>query len=319
MNKLSSFTKNPFVSIETSKDSIQQFAFDHIQRMKAANNANYAGIIADTEAAWGKVFGNLQTYDAQLNLRQSLTIQVKQLMKQFADKALELEPLVVFKFKKDSGTYQEFYPHHRKEFHFINQENVMVLMERMVAVCHKYHTDLGGTWEADFIALRDNFKTVFASQKETKGSVSETMPEYELRLKDLYLQMFKNLTTILVENYAQPEAALGFFDQSIVNYVTHTKDEEDKAYTLTVPANGKAVADISFSVDDNLLISNNAENDLQFYFAPDTSDAATEPMYSIAAGDQKEINAGDAGAPTNKFLIFVNSSDEDGDVEVMLI
>jgi hypothetical protein len=319
MNKISSFTKNPFFSINTSRDSIQQFAYDHIQRMKAANNPNYASLIADTEACWDLLFGNLQTYDTQRNLRLSLTIQVNRIMKQFAEKALELEPLVVFKFKKDSGTYQEFYPHHRSEFHEITQENVLVLMERMVAVCHKYATDLGATWETDFIALRDDFKTVFASQKETKGSVTGTIPEFDLKLKNLYLQLFSNLTAILHENYTQPEVLLGFFDQSIVNYVSHPKADEDKGYTLLVPANGKAVANISFSVDDNLLITNNADVDLQFFFAPTSGENASGPMYTIAGGDQKEVNAGEAGAPANKFLIFVNSSDEEAEVEIMLI
>jgi hypothetical protein len=318
MNKLASFTKNPFERIETSKVSIQQFTYDHIQRLKAANHPNYAAIITETEACWDNVFGNLQTYDAQLNLRQSLTIQVKQLMKSFADLALQLEPYIVFKYKKNSGTYQEFYPHRRSEFHLLNQDNVLIMMERMVAACHKYNADLGGTWEADFITLRDNFKDTFASQKETKGSVSVAIPDFGAKIHALYYQLYKNMLVILTENYMQAGVMLTFFDQAIVNYVKHPKEEDTSAYTLPVPANTKAVADISFSVDDTLLITNNGEEGLQFYFAP-TTDAAAGAMYSIAAGDQKEVKAGDAGAPANKFLIFVNPSDEAGEVEIMLI
>ena len=319
MNKLASFTRNPFVTITTSRDSIQQFAYDHIQRIKAANNPNYADIISDTEAAWDKLFGNLQSYDTHRNLRQSLTIQVNQLIKQFIGKAIELEPLVVVKFKKDSGTYQEFYPHHRQEFYKLNQDNVLVLMERMVAVCHKYNTELGPTWESDFKTIRDQFKDTFATQKETKGNVTETIPDFEVKITKLYDQLYKNLLVILAENNTQPEVMLSFYDQSIVNYVSHPKADEDKGYTLLVPANGKAVADISFSVDDNLFITNNADVDLQFFFAPTSGENASGAMFTIAGGDQKEVNAGEAGAPTNKFLIFVNSSDEEAEVEIMLI
>ena len=65
---LSSYARNPFLTIDTSKDSIQKFGYDHYERIVAAGNANLDPIKLATKNAWQAVFGNLQTYDADKNI-----------------------------------------------------------------------------------------------------------------------------------------------------------------------------------------------------------------------------------------------------------
>ncbi|MEI6122690.1 MAG: hypothetical protein WCQ95_03610 [Bacteroidota bacterium] len=145
MNKLSTYTKNPFITISTSKLSMQKFVYDHIQRMIAVNNPLFAAIIAATTTCWQNIFGNLATYDGNLNLQKGFTQQVVAKMQEFVDKALDLEATVISKFKKDTPKYKEFYPHYRTEYHNATQENILILMERMVNASHKYKNDIGLT------------------------------------------------------------------------------------------------------------------------------------------------------------------------------
>jgi hypothetical protein len=318
MNKLETFTKNPFETIITTKNSIQKFGHDHIQRAIAANNPNFATMILDSKTAWQKVFGNLQTYDADKNLQQSFTVQLNAKMQEFIDKALDLESLVAYKLKKDSGPYQEFYPYGRSEYHNAIQENIFDLMKRMIDGAHKYATELGATLEAEFTTLRDDFQIIYDLQKEKKGDVSEAIPDYEIKVKLLFDQLFKNMCLILAEYNSNPQAMLAFFDQTIVNHAHHP-GEGETGYILLVPSFSQAVADISFSPDDTLLIRSNSEKELKFYFTPDPAMPPMVVPTILAPNAEIEVKCSDAGAPTNKFLIFINGNDTDGEVEIVLV
>ncbi len=100
----------------------------------------------------------------------------------------------------------------------------------------------------------------------------------------------------------------------------HDNAAADVAYTLTVPAAGTAAAEISFSVDDTLLISNTGDVSVYYYGATIGSQPAPATAIEIAAGDEAEVTAASLGAPSNRYLMFVNKdADTDGEVEITLI
>jgi len=146
MNDLDHYAKNLFFTIEVAHDKVQKYVFVLIQRMKAVNNPNLANIILATEARWQDLFGNLQTYDADLNLQRGLTKDVNITVSQFMYKALKLEPLVESIFDKGTDKYLEFFPHGRTEFHDLTLSNVLVVMNRLVSSTHKYTVEIAGTF-----------------------------------------------------------------------------------------------------------------------------------------------------------------------------
>ena len=117
MKSIDPYSENPFYTIEVSHERVQKYVFVHIQFMKSVSNPHLAAIIAATEERWQELFGNLQTYDADLNLQRGLTKDVNIAVLQFSYKALKLEPHVESIFDKGSDKYLEFFPHGRTEIH----------------------------------------------------------------------------------------------------------------------------------------------------------------------------------------------------------
>jgi hypothetical protein len=311
MNKLEPHSENPFKSITTSKDSVQKFSYDNYKRMEAAGNPAYAARMVATKDAWQRLFGNLETYDADRNLQQSFTIQLNSKMMDFIDKALELEPLIVYKFKKTSGTYQEFFPHGRTEYLKATQENIFHLMKRMIDGTHRYATELGAGLEAEFTLLRDDFQDIWDLQKEKKGDVAEAIPDFETKVQVMYDELYKNMLVILAENYQNPRAMLSFFDQTLVNYNTHIK-------TITIQKNSKKAFELNFKVEDIISVTSKFSIPLRFYFGPTEDAEVTDPVFELPPNANLKVKGSVAGAPVNKFIIILNHTDKEAKVKVLL-
>ncbi|MEI6852891.1 MAG: hypothetical protein WCL06_08615 [Bacteroidota bacterium] len=311
MNQLVTYTVNPFYTIVTGKDSIQKFGYDNYIRMKNANLPAYAQLVIDTKDAWQKVFGNLETYDADKNLQQSFTIQLNQKLNEFLDKAIELEGLVAFKFKKTSGAYQEFYPHGRDEYHQATQENIFILMKRMIDGAHKYPTELGATLEAEFTTIRDDFQIIWDLQKAKKEDVKDAIPDFTIKVHILYDQLYKNMLVILAENHLHPEKMLVFFDETIVNYVEHIKH-------VVIQKNSKKVTPLSFKVTDTITLRSLFDKPLKYYFAPNANTPPPPDIKTLEANAILDISGQDAGAPDNMVLIILNNTEFKANVDVLV-
>ena len=310
MKKLNPFCGNPFYGIRTSKNSIQKFGYDNYMRMKAANNPNYATRLVATKATWELLFGNLETYDADLVLRQNYTVQLNIKRKEFVDKSLGLEPLVEYKFKKTSGAYQMFYPYGRKEYSQVTQENIFILMQRMINGTHTYASDLGATLEAEFTLIRDDYKVIWDLQKEKKGDVTEAIPDFDTKVKLLYDELYLNMLVILAENYKNPTAMLSFFDLTIVNYVTHIK-------TFLIQNQSRKSFELDFTAEDTIVVTSKFSKPLKCYFAPTADADPSGTVYDLDAKTKKLIKGSVAGVD-NLFLIVMNETDLDAKITVLV-
>ena len=317
MNLLEPFTVNPFYTIVASKENIQFFGYDHKQRMAA--DPNLALLLPPTIIRWEALFGNIEEYDTDFNLRVGLTKDMNAKMKEFIDKAITIEGLVAYKLHKHSSQYDEFYPRGLTEYHQINQSNSLTLMKRMIDASFKYKTELDdATLTTQFTNLRNDFKTLFDSQKTQKGVVDLSPNDFLEKKVALYDQLYKNMTFILNFYSDDPKKMLAFFDQTIVNYDTHPK-AENAPYILDIPANGRAVADISFSVIDTLLLSRHCTHTLSYFFAVTATEAAPTNPHELLGNNEAKVKGILAGAPQNKYLIFLNPSPtEIGKVEISL-
>ncbi len=310
MKKLEPYSENPFYTINTSKDSIQKVAYDNYMRMKAADNPVYAPRLLATKEVWEKIFGNLETYDADLVMRQDYTVQLNAKMKEFVDKSLDLEPLVEYKFKKASGTYQLFYPYGRSEYSKATQENIFFLMQRMINGTHTYAADLGAGLEAEFTQIRDDYQAIYDLQKEKKGDVSEAIPDFETKVKLLYDELYLNMLVILAENYKNPTTMLYYFDQTIVNYVTHIK-------TIQIQKQSSKAFELDFTDKDMIVVTSKFSKTLKFYFAPTADAEMKSPPNELASKIRLQLK-GSAAGPDNKFIIFINETDLDAKVTVLV-
>ena len=196
---------------------------------------------------------------------------------------------------------------------------ILVKMELAESLALKYKADIGETYATGLKDVRVQLESEINAQQIAAGEVSNVIPGYEVLRLAIDKQLLKNVCVILIENLDNPWVVSTFFDEYLI-FPKARKEAAQQGYILDIPAASKKPADISFSVDDSLLLINNGTKSI-FFYAAATADAATpDNLTEIAAGEELEITAASLGAPANKFLIFVNTDlTEEGEVEIVLM
>jgi len=311
MKSLISLAKNPFLTIKVARPRVQKFVYDHIQRLKNANNPHYAAIILAITALWESLFGNIETYDVSLNEQVSFTKQFRKIMHDCIASASELEPFVLVHYKKGTTEYEEFYPHGLTEYHKMNETNALVLMDRLIEKTHKYGSDVGLQWEPIFQNYHDTFDLAFAGQRGKMGAVDQTVDMYNAEFTPLCIQLYKNALTILLENTTHPENLLSFFDETIVNFESHI-------HKLTIQAHSNAASDLNFDEEDTIQITNKYEKLLKYCFSVDGEIDPDTKLFELPALTKVKVK-GAVAAPDQKVIVFINENDTDAKVELLLL
>lgn len=86
--------------------------------------------------------------------------------------------------------------------------------------------------------------------------------------------------------------------------------------TLAEGASGSA--DISFGVDDTIVITLVEGESAQYYFAETADEPPPASPENLVLDEEHEIQALSIGAPDKKFLIFINNGTIPATVEVFL-
>ena len=284
MRKLITLASNLFFTIDASRSMVQSFVFDHIKRLEEHNNPKFAAILAAITALWEATFGSIESYKEGLNEQVLFTKQVKAKLNEFTNKVvIDLEAAVIFKFKKDSTQYlNEFFPHGKSEYHKVNQPNSLILMDRIVDKTTKYSSDIGDDWKTEFTAIHDDYDTLLATQKGKKVVVDDSSSDYEEGLMPLYEQLYQNACTICAEYYKKPDRLLDFFDETLINYVSHTK-------AVLIQKNSREAFELNWTAENDIYINNKSNGPIKYFFAP-TADAETGTPCKSWPRIQKENN-----------------------------
>ena len=312
MNQLEPHAENPFNTINVARERAQKFVNDNIQRMISAANPHFATIISETGVLYNQFFGKLEQHETAFLDRVADTGKVNSKIHDFLNKVIDLEPSVLVKYKKNTTEYAEFYPYGLSEYHNINLSNALLKMNRVIAKCHLYATDIGASWEVDFTAIRDDFTDLLNEQEGKKGLVDSTSTELDQQYGPLWTQLFKNMHIILAEYASNPVRMLDFFDQTIVNFVSHVHESK-------IAPQSKKASDIHFTVEDVMKISNKTGRVLKFFFGQNLYDAPSGVIYTLAGNAKMIIQGSQTGAPNNTLLIFWNETDFEGKAEARIL
>ncbi len=305
MNHTINYAAYPTSGIKVGREVYADYIKRHINHLKSANRPAYTTIISETEALYTDLFGVISLREQTYNQRINLTQNVKSIRKEFNTKIDELEEVVVYKFHKNSAVYSEFFLHGITPYKEAPLSEILVKMELAESLAIKYEAEIGSAYAVGLKETRIKLETEINAQQIAAGEVTNVIPNYDVLRIAMDKQLLKNVCVILIENLDNPWVVSTFFDEYLI-FPKAKKEIEQQGYILDIPAASKQLADISFSVDDSLLINNNGLGILYCYAAA-TADAA-EPanMIEIQPDDQIEISALSLGAPANKFLIFVN-------------
>jgi hypothetical protein len=120
--------------------------------------------------------------------------------------------------------------------------------------------------------------------------------------------MFRNLGTLMAEYAETPDKVKSFYDQTIVNYVSHTKTE-------LIQKNSREAFEINITTESTIYGNNLSNGPIKYFFAPTADAAPVTPPNELASKIKFKISGTAAGGPENKFIIFINETGSDAKIE----
>jgi hypothetical protein len=314
---------NPLDGVMVAYSRRSDYADINIERMTKINPGGvYDSIIALTKTKRDAFNGNLSESQMGEALRMGYTSEINQTKDEFVADVSKFEGLVKSLYDKGSAVYIMFFPFGIEEYRRATQAELVPLMKRIIDLCIIHKTNLGSsTFEDKFVALRDRYVKATSDQKQAAATITSSQPTKEILWNILKKQLHINMLTILINNPDNLGIMLSYFEQKLLRFRHLNKDgNAEEAYKLMIAALSSKVADISFSVNDTLLIMNNSNIPIYYYAAATADTAQPAQLHEIAIGDEAEVTAAQLGAPANKHLIFVNKDATEGaEVEIALI
>lgn len=324
MKRLEAYAISPFNNYRVGRDKIVDFFNDHKNRLTqaVADGAPFAELLEPFSAALGRLADSKTGTAVNLAQQGSETMTVDNIKETFKNEITKLEPLVLIQFPKDSVEYHEFFPQGKSAYNHITNANIENLFAVVVSACGNHSDKIGEDPEHTFIALRDAYRTARDRQQQKKESTGSTRSAWDDNLEIVSNLAFHNLLVIATNYKNQPEKLRMYFDVSIATPDKHTNIDGDSTepYSLVIPAADIAIANISFSVDDTLLITNTGSAPLYYYGAASIDQPLPVAPFELAVDDEAEVTAASLGAPSNKFLLFKNRDEFiEGEVEIVML
>jgi hypothetical protein len=124
-------------------------------------------------------------------------------------------------------------------------------------------------------------------------------------------------SNIIVKNPGEQENILVIIKNT--DTISLLNNKKCGLQTLLVPKTSIASADIVFSEDDVFIFKSKFDMILKFYFSQADDAMPKGIIYELGPNSYQEVDCNIAKAPENKFLIFINNSDLDGEVDISLL
>jgi hypothetical protein len=133
--------------------------------------------------------------------------------------------------------------------------------------------------------------------------------------KALYYNMLM-LTAHFIDDPLEVE---DFFDMSLIR--RHEKEiTEEESLLVSIPPATSKESGFSIAETGRYLIMSRSNFSLQFYGAATASELPKTALRELVPGEEVEVSGAELGAPTNRFLIFINpNTTATGEVEILQV
>ena len=314
---------NPLDGVLVSINRRLRYTDINIERMTKNNPGGIYDILVEHTKNCRNAYAlNQKEEESGESIRIAYTAELQKSVEEFKDNMRKIEKYLSYKHGNTSLIYLELFAHGLSQYTKALLSEIAKLISKAHDFTLKYGTELSGeNFEVLFKGNMLRFETAYKQQQQAQGDVTNRKSLKEMLWYNLKKQLYINMLTIIINNPDNPKLMISYFEDKIMRFRKH-KDDGSTAdtYKLSIAAASSKVADISFSVDDTILIINNGYVPI-FYYAAATADAAQPAQLSeIAVGDEAEVKATQLGAPANKFLILVNKdANLEAEAEIALI
>ncbi len=234
---LINFFKNPVEASKIGAGKFGNFADTHISNLKTlipADGATLFGIpvkdilntlIIESESSYDEWASSLSDKSTNKSMREGKTINLDDSLENLRDLVSRKAGVIADKFPRGTPVYEELYPGGVSEYKRVSKENAANIFGRFIKVLGLHKNVLG---EDIFNEVNDSynlFTTAKDEQSSSKSQVTDKIGLYQEKRRQLSVQLFKNLLTLLLINLEQPEKAAKYFDESMLA-VKNSKTEE---------------------------------------------------------------------------------------------
>jgi hypothetical protein len=222
-------TEDLFDDEKLFDDDLRAFVEDFLLRLVLpANNPGgiYNTMASDTSVLYNAFFGKMSNESITIAIREGLTIGKDNARIAVTEKLSSLQNLVSFKFGKDSGIYQEFYPQGMKEYHHSKQGDLKVLLERFVSAAN---THLATDYPDEYLALTGLVATYKSNLDEkifTVGKIDNLKTKRREDRKALTRKMSLNFLQLAMDHFENADAFDNYYNPSYLPLKASAKSEK---------------------------------------------------------------------------------------------
>lgn len=227
MINIERFFENHLENRSISGEELRQFAEDHIGKLRAlpAAPAIITALTAPTQAAF-------DDFDMKLSARTILqatqsggTISKNEALQLIRTTIRQREGRIRDKFPKGSGPYAEFFPLGLGDFNRARLGQITGLLARVIAAAEKHQAVLGPELLAEFQGLKSTFDSARDGQLDAKGELAQARAGVAGTRTALELQIGRNILAIASHHLGNPERAVDYFNQSLLEDPTRSEEE----------------------------------------------------------------------------------------------
>ena len=302
--------------IEVGRSLYALFIRRHIKYLTAANNPAYAHCITETTELCDDMFSDLSHYTQDLYDRAIQSKKVQAVKLEFNNYIDKFQAVIIYKFDKNSLVFKEIFPHGVTPYKTATLDEILTMMDLAEKYATKYKTEIGPEILENLQKIHTDFITELDAELVAGGNVKSLPANYEALRLQMEQQLLKNIGTLLVENYKNPTVIASFFDEYLI---FPSRKDPNLPKALIIPPLSHRAFKTPFSETNTLTIVSKVIFSMYFYAAPTMTSPVPATLTEFTAKDTKQLTAVSLGAPTNKYIIFVNKdSTLDGEIDISI-
>ncbi|HSI65637.1 MAG TPA: hypothetical protein VLE43_21100 [Candidatus Saccharimonadia bacterium] len=218
------FFANPLQKNSISEDALRIFAYDHLQRLTAANGGEeFNARLTDTVWAFTSFGGVVTGMELNRSLQLAATAEMYLRWNAFREwMSHEGESRITSKAGRESVMYARFFPEGVDELHRATLHGAGAILDRMLGMVTGSHAMNGQLLGAEFVSrvasYRGEFFTARNAQLALRGELLGMVVDSSKARTGLETQLFGNMLALLQRHRRAPGEAAQYFNPMLLEY-----------------------------------------------------------------------------------------------------